>query len=184
MFEALIIRIARELRDAGLPYMIIGGQAVLLYGTPRMTKDIDITLGIDIDGLDRVVTSVDAIGLAIIPEDFESFVNKTYVLPTRDQGSGIRVDFIFSFTPYERKAIERAKPVIFREMPVMFASVEDVIIHKIFGGRPRDLEDVYSIMVKNPDFDGEYIRQRLREFEKSAEEPGFLNTFEEMIGRI
>jgi hypothetical protein len=25
--------------------MIIGGQAVLLYGEPRLTKDIDITLG-------------------------------------------------------------------------------------------------------------------------------------------
>jgi len=25
--------------------MVIGGQAVLLYGEPRLTKDIDITLG-------------------------------------------------------------------------------------------------------------------------------------------
>jgi hypothetical protein len=31
--------------------MVIGGQAVLLYGEPRLTKDIDIALGIGIDGL-------------------------------------------------------------------------------------------------------------------------------------
>ena len=35
--------------------MIIGGQAVLLYGEPRLTKDIDITLGIDFDELDRLL---------------------------------------------------------------------------------------------------------------------------------
>lgn len=28
--------------------MIIGGQAVMVYGEPRLTKDIDITLGVDI----------------------------------------------------------------------------------------------------------------------------------------
>jgi hypothetical protein len=27
---------------------------------------------------------------------------------------------------------------------VMFAPVEDVIIHKVFAGRPRDLEDLAS----------------------------------------
>jgi hypothetical protein len=31
--------------------MIIGGQAVLLYGEPRLTKDIDITLGVNVDRL-------------------------------------------------------------------------------------------------------------------------------------
>jgi len=29
--------------------MVIGGQAVLLYGEPRLTRDIDITLGIGVE---------------------------------------------------------------------------------------------------------------------------------------
>ena len=100
MFEQLISRIAAELRRAGIPYMIIGGQAVLLHGLPRMTKDIDITLGVDTQELDRVVNSIAATGLEIIPDHFRSFVEKTFVLPARHQESGIRVDFIFSFVPY------------------------------------------------------------------------------------
>ena len=95
MFEDLIARIARELKRADLPYMIIGGQAVLLYGTPRMTKDIDITLGVDIGHLGSILPALDAMDLEIIPEDFRSFAEKTSVLPTRDRGSGIRVDGIF-----------------------------------------------------------------------------------------
>ena len=183
MFEDLIARIARELRTAGLAYMIIGGQAVLLYGTPRMTKDIGITLGMDVGRLDSLLPALVAMGLETIPEDFRSFVEQTSVLPTREEGSGIRVDFIFSFTPYERQAIARATPVLLGRTKVMFASAEDVIIHKIFAGRPRDLEDVRTILLKNPDLDRMYIRKWLSEFEKSPQKKGLVKTFEEALTR-
>ena len=181
MFEDLIARIAKELRTADLDYMIIGGQAVLLYGTPRMTKDIDITLGVDVGHLDRLLPAIDAMGLEIIPEDFRSFVEQTSVLPTRAKECGIRVDFIFSFTPYERQAIARSKAVLSGGTDVMFASVEDVIIHKIFAGRPRDLEDVRSVLLKNPDLDIMYVKKWLREFEKSPEKRGLLKAFEAVL---
>ena len=47
MFEKLIRRVAQRLDDDKIPYMVIGGQAVLVYGRPRPTRDIDTTLGID-----------------------------------------------------------------------------------------------------------------------------------------
>jgi hypothetical protein len=164
--------------------MIIGGQAVLLHGQPRMTKDIDITLGVDTKDLDKVVKAVAAIGLEIIPDPFESFVERTFVLPARHQESGIRVDFIFSFIPYERQAIDRAKTVLLKGEPVMFASVEDVIVHKCFAGRPRDLEDARSIIIKNPDFDQAYVRRWLKELESSPERAGISRAFEDLITRI
>jgi hypothetical protein len=54
MFGPLLERIAIALDGAGIPYMIIGGQAVLLYGEPRLTKDIDITIGAGPDRLTAV----------------------------------------------------------------------------------------------------------------------------------
>jgi len=184
MFEQLISRIAAELRRAGIPYMIIGGQAVLLHGLPRMTKDIDITLGVDTLALDKVVTSIAATGLEIIPDHFRSFVEKTFVLPARHQESGIRVDFIFSFVPYERQAIDRAKPVLLAGEPVLFATAEDVIIHKCFAGRPRDLEDARSILIKNPDLDQAYVRRWLKELEILPERAGLSRAFEELLALI
>jgi predicted nucleotidyltransferase len=181
MFEGLIARIARELKTADLAYMIIGGQAVLLYGTPRMTKDIDITLGLDVGHLGNLLPVIGSVGLEIIPENSRSFVEQTSVLPTRETESGIRVDFIFSFTPYERQAISRSKAVSLSGTDVMFASAEDLIIHKIFAGRPRDHEDVRSILLKNPDLDIMYVRKWLREFEKSPEKKGLIKTFEELL---
>ena len=35
--------------------MVIGGQAVLLNGEPRMTRDIDVNLGVDIDRIDSAL---------------------------------------------------------------------------------------------------------------------------------
>ena len=63
----------------------------------------------------------------------------------------------------------------------MFATAEDVIVHKIFAGRPRDLEDVRSILLKNPDLDRTYVRKWLREFEKSPEKKSLTKTFEEAL---
>ena len=40
-----------------------------------------------------------------------------------------------------------------------FAAVEDVVIHKLVAGRPRDLEDVRSIVVKNPGLDRGYVEE-------------------------
>jgi hypothetical protein len=56
MFETLLERIALALEQAAVPYMVIGGQAVLLHGEPRLTKDIDVTLGARV--LRGTVTSV------------------------------------------------------------------------------------------------------------------------------
>ena len=46
MFDELISMIALALREGGVPYMVIGGQAVLLYGQVRFTRDIDVTLAL------------------------------------------------------------------------------------------------------------------------------------------
>lgn len=181
MFEELLENIANVLDNKEIPYMIIGGQAVLLYGTPRLTRDIDISLGVNVDRLPDVVEAINILGLNIIPTDFKTFVERTFVLPVKDEKSGIRVDFIFSFTPYERQALQRVNKVKVKRTLIKFASVEDVIIHKIFSGRPRDLEDVKSMIIKNPDFDVQYVKGWLEQFDESAEARGFLRCFEEIL---
>ena len=184
MFQELIARIAASLRIRKIPYMIIGGQAVLLYGEPRLTRDIDVTIGADVSWLPDLLRSVDDIGLTSLPDDVDSFVRKTMVLPTRHEETGIRVDFIFSFTPYEIEAIARAHKVAIGGQEVAFASVEDLIIHKIFAGRPRDLEDVRSVLLRNQDVDFDYIRRWLEGFDRSVESGTFTEVFEEILAGV
>jgi predicted nucleotidyltransferase len=165
MFEALLGRIARGLDSRGIPYMLIGGQAVLLYGEPRLTRDVDVTLGVGPDELPALLDLAREQGWRVLVDSPAAFVAETLVLPCLDPDSGIRVDLIFSFSPYERQAIQRARSVKVGETSVRFASLEDLIIQKIVSGRPRDIEDVRSILLKNRAADGDYVRRWLTEFE-------------------
>jgi predicted nucleotidyltransferase len=181
MFDKILARLGETLNESNLPYMIIGGQAVLLYGEPRLTRDIDITLGVDIDHLNALLEMIEKIPLKALPEDVTEFVKRTMVLPVIDESTGIRVDFIFSFTSYESQAIKRANHIKILGQDVSFARVEDLIIHKIFAGRPRDMEDVRIILLKNRNIDTRYIEKWLMEFDAAADEKTFLFAFRALL---
>jgi hypothetical protein len=168
-FEALITRISGRLRERSIPFMLIGGQAVLLHGEPRLTLDIDITLGAAPDRLPDLLAVCDASGLDPLPEDVAAFVRETYVLPAAEE-SGIRVDFIFSTTPYEAQAIARAVTVLIGGEAVPFASAEDLLLHKLFAGRPRDLDDAAGVVRrKGEELDWDYLERWAEAF---GEVPG------------
>lgn len=163
--------------------MVIGGQAVLLYGEPRLTKDIDITLGVGVEGFARIIDLVRELALKILIDDPEAFARKTMVLPVIEDATGIRVDFIFSHSPYEEQAITRTRAVPFGQTAVNFASLEDVVIHKIIAGRGRDIDDVRAILLKNPGYDTDYITRWLKEFDESLQED-FSGVFHKIVKEI
>jgi predicted nucleotidyltransferase len=183
VFEALLEKIACGLNGKNVPYMVIGGQAVLLYGEPRLTRDIDITLGIGVDKLGEMRSIVDRLGLKYLTDKVEDFVRETMVLPVIEKNSGIRVDFIFSFSPYERQAIKRAKSVPLGKTKIRFAALEDVVVHKIIAGRPRDIEDIENILAKNPGYDSSYIEKWLAEFDAALAQE-YARVFAELRKRL
>jgi hypothetical protein len=179
MFQKLLERLALGLEKLSVDYMVIGGQALLLYGEPRFTRDIDITLGAGIERFPDIARLAAGFGWKALTDAPESFARKTMVYPCLDPLSGIRVDFIFSFSPYEQQAMKRVKSVSIGKAGVRFASPEDLVIHKVIAGRPRDLEDVKTVLVKNPALDVAYIQKWLGQFESALAQP-FLKRFEEI----
>lgn len=95
---AFLARLTRALNTRQLPFMLIGGQAVLLHGRPRLTEDIDVTLGVPPTELPAVRDACGELGLEPLPPDVDRFVRETFVLPVRNQTEGLRVDFVFSTT--------------------------------------------------------------------------------------
>ncbi len=176
MIETLIHTITQQLDNHNIAYMIIGGQAVLIYGRPRLTRDIDITLGIDTDKFQQIDHLCRQLNLKPLTDHPEDFAIQTRVLPVEDPQSKIRIDFIFSFTPYESMAIQRAKPIQIGKYQVKFASCEDVIIHKMVAGRAIDEEDIKSILDKHrTTIDFRYIEKWLTDFDAIPEYNGVLS---------
>lgn len=151
--------------EFSIDYMIIGGQAVLYYGNPRLTQDIDVTLGLASDRLNTILNLCSKFKIKPLPQNIEDFVLKTNVLPCNDLDFNIRIDFIFSFSEYERQAIKRANIVKLNSISIKIAAFEDVVIHKIFAGRARDIEDI-RILLKSyqKKYDKTYIETWLKRF--------------------
>jgi len=179
MLVRLLEKIALALEERGISYMIIGGQAVLVYGEPRLTQDIDVTLGAGPDRLGEILDLVKAQGWQVLVQEPEDFVRRTMVLPCSDSETRLRIDLMFSHSEYERQALERVRRVPIGNAQVRFASLEDLVIHKMIAGRPRDLEDVRGILLKNPTCQVEYIRQWLQEFDRSLDAT-YLSKFDDL----
>jgi hypothetical protein len=145
--------------------MLIGGQAVLVHGRPRLTEDVDVTLGAPPEQWHVIRDVCVDLQLTPLPDHLEAFVRETYVLPARHDATGLRVDFIFSTTPYEREAIGRAQSIEVAGVAVPFATAEDLIIHKLFAGRPRDIEDAVGVVRRRgPGLDWMYVERWVAEF--------------------
>ncbi|MGA2062152.1 MAG: nucleotidyl transferase AbiEii/AbiGii toxin family protein [Thermoguttaceae bacterium] len=169
MFESLLKKLALGLEQESVPYMIFGGQAVLLYGEPRITRDIDVTLGLDAAQPEPILRLIKLLRLIVLVDEVEDFLRQTFVLPVLDPESNIRIDFVFSLSEFERQAIKRSKQVAIGNVKIRFVSLEDLIILKIFAGRPRDLEDVKSLIKKNPGFDRSFVETSLQDFDSELD---------------
>jgi hypothetical protein len=124
------------------------GQALLRHGEPRLTQDIDITLGVGPAGIPDVLAACSALELGPVAEDPAEFARRTFVLPAADPDTGIRVDFILPTTPFEQEAIARAVRVDVSGVAVPYATAEDLILHNLFAGRARDMEDAKGIVAR------------------------------------
>ncbi|MBI5630243.1 MAG: nucleotidyltransferase [Elusimicrobia bacterium] len=137
--EALVVFLDAE----RLPYMVIGGIANLVWGLPRATLDIDVTIWVD-PGQEQDLAERLAERYSCLVSSPAQFVLETRVLPLRVLD--FRVDVIFGGLPYEQRAIGRAQSVELAGVSVKVCSPEDLIIHKIISERVKDLDDVKGIV--------------------------------------
>ena len=180
MIEGLLEKIGNALQTKRIPYMIVGGQAVLLHGEPRLTGDIDIVLGLHVAEQAKIESLARSLGFIPLVENVADFVNTTSVMPVHDKETGLRVDFIFAFSVYVRKALSRVRVLQIGTARVRFASLEDILVLKVIAGRPRDMEDALTMLIKNPRTDVDYIKARLDEFDQSLGEK-YGEALEELI---
>lgn len=131
-----------RLRALGFEVVLIGALAALRYRlTPRVTTDIDF-LARSLTGLGAALRA-EGLQVTEMAEPGE----EPYVIFAR--GSGWSVDVLGAETEYQRLALDRAVDGAL--------SVEDVIVHKLIAGRPRDRDDIDSILATGIALDVDYI---------------------------
>jgi hypothetical protein len=134
------------MRSRGFRWYVFGAQAVVAYGRPRMTADVDVT--VDLAGespleLVRILTHSgfeQRIGLE------DEFVLSRRLLPLAHSATGVPVDVIISQPGLQEDFLARSRLVDDGGIEVPLICAEDLVAMKILAGRRKDLEDVRGVL--------------------------------------
>lgn len=143
--DQVAVELAKLLEQHAIPYAIIGGLANLVWGTPRLTRDVDVTINLPDPKLGHVLQCLAPVFRARI-KDAAEFALQSRVLLLEHAPSGIPVDVVLATLPYEEQAIARGRPITLSGGVVQVCRAEDLILHKIVSDRTRDREDIRGII--------------------------------------
>ncbi|HLA78215.1 MAG TPA: DUF6036 family nucleotidyltransferase, partial [Vicinamibacteria bacterium] len=126
------------------PWYLFGAQAVVAYGVPRLSADVDVTLRLTPDSPGRFVTDMRVAGFELRVDDPE-FVRRTRVLPFVHVASGMPLDVVLAGSGLEDEFLGRARVLDIAGLSVPTIDPEDLIIAKVLAGRPKDLDDARGL---------------------------------------
>ncbi|MBI4394482.1 MAG: hypothetical protein HY556_11915 [Euryarchaeota archaeon] len=136
----------RAATRAGVGYAMVGGMAVMAWGRPRATADVDVLLSIPPGSLTSFVTCLEVEGFSANPLDFKDVGELGGHVTIFDNDSPFHVDAKIARGEPELTQIASAVEVAFGDGRVRVASPEDTIAFKLLYGSPQDLEDARSII--------------------------------------
>ena len=163
----LLIQVAKILERLNIPYFITGGIAVVVWGRPRFTADIDIVVELkkeNIDSLERALKEISKVGYIdrqMIDAALETKGEFNFI----DGESGMRVDFwVAKDDEFSRERFKRRILKNIGGQDIYFISPEDLILIKLLwnkdSGSSRQLEDIESIFkISRENLDMQYLDQ-------------------------
>lgn len=180
----VLAAVADALRSGGLKWYVFGAQAVLAYGRPRLTADLDITVAAELDQVPDLVSRLDAAGLRLRPQATGDFVRRTRVLPFVHEATGIPVDVVLAGPGLEAEFIRGARELALAGVTVPVIRPEDLIVTKILAGRPKDRDDVDGILRQQlPALDLDRCRRFLSMLEEALARNDLLAELDEALAR-
>ena len=165
-------------------FCIIGGIALLRWGEPRFTRDVDVTLLTGFGREDEFIAPLLEGGYRGRVTDAAGFARRNRVL-LLTAPSGAPVDIALGGLPFEEEMVERSSLFEFtRGCRLRTCSAEDLIILKLFAFRPRDVPDVETEVVRQRGaLDWDHIERHLGALSELKEQPEIMETFGRLRGR-
>ncbi|HXK40906.1 MAG TPA: nucleotidyl transferase AbiEii/AbiGii toxin family protein [Candidatus Paceibacterota bacterium] len=160
----LLVKVANILDRLNIPYLVTGGMAVLVWGRPRFTADIDIIIKLKTNNIDSLASALINISeLGYVDKDtMREALSNHGEFNFIDGESGVKVDFWVvdqrtSGTDEFSRGI--AKEILGQK--INFISPEDLILSKLrwykISPSSRHLEDIESVL-KISKVDKEYLK--------------------------
>ena len=148
---ALLAAAVGYLERAMVPYMVTGSVASSFHGEPRATRDLDIVIDPDPEGLGRLIRELEAAGLYVDAGVALAALDDRTQFNAIDSATGWKVDFIVrKDRPFSHEEFTRRTHASLLGTPAWIASPEDCIIAKlewaVAAGSDRQLRDVAGML--------------------------------------
>lgn len=138
----------RACEAADVTYALVGGFAVMAWGLPRATRDVDALVRLRGERIESFVRACKEQGLQTSREDVESALAEGGHVSVFDLSSSYHVDVKPARTAEEEAQVISAMDVRFPEGRLRVARPEHTVAYKLLFGRPQDLADARSIVVR------------------------------------
>jgi hypothetical protein len=83
--------------------------------------------------------------------------------------------------PFEEEMVERASIKVFANLSACLPTPEDLIIMKAIAHRPKDYEDIRTIVDKHPNLDHRRIENWVTSFAEVLELPDLWNEIKQIL---
>ncbi len=166
--------LAAWLRDTKVAGVLVGGVAVSLLGRPRTTRDVDVLVLIEEQQWQSFLEAGARFGFHARRPDCLAFARKARVLLVRHEETAIDVDIVLGLLPFEREIVDRGCWKDIAGVSVPLPTAEDLIIMKVVAQRPRDWDDIVSIVEACPDLDRDHILANVAAVAEALETPALL----------
>jgi len=157
-------------------FCLIGGIALLRWGEPRFTRDVDVTLLTGFGREDEFITPVLSAGYRGRIAEAAEFARRNRVLLV-ESPQGVPIDIALAGLPFEALMVERASLYEFETGCLLrTCSAEDLIVLKLFAFRPRDVLDVETIVARQHGrLEWAYIERQLSPLAQLKEQPEIMD---------
>jgi hypothetical protein len=179
----LLADLAAALDSAEVPWYLFGAQAAILHGVNRLTGDVDVTVQLSPRlSTAALVGVIQARGFQGRIQD-PAFMERTRVIPFVHLRTGMPLDVVLAGPGLEEQFFTRVGVREIEGVPIRVASAEDVVVMKLLAGRPKDLDDVVSILSANPALDFRYVRDTLAVLEQALAQSDLLPALDAALAR-
>jgi hypothetical protein len=182
-FVALLADLKRVCDALGLGWYVFGAQAALLYGSARLTADVDITVRLDQLTPEAFAERLRAAGFVLRIDD-PAFIRTTRVLPVLHRATGIPVDVVLAGPGLEEMFLERAQSHRLAGITVPVAIAEDIVVMKLLASRDKDREDVVAILgAQGAKLDLSLVRSTLQVLQEALGQSDLLPALEQALAK-
>ncbi len=182
-----LLRAARELQAffeaRQWRFCMIGGLALLRWGEPRFTRDVDVTLLCSFGAEEEFVAPILSSGYRGRIPDAAEFARSSRVLLV-ESAEGVPIDIALGGLPFEELMVERSSAFEFAPgCALRTCSAEDLLILKLFAFRPRDVLDAETVVVRQRGvLDWPYVERHLAPLVEVKEKREIMETLARLRG--